>query len=93
MSKKQSYYICLTKDPHVAINVKVDSVVEMEKAERLFKVLINKCQSSLENSSTPQEFFEELRANMEKFSEFTDFLILLLFQWQQVSLKCVFIRY
>jgi len=73
MSKKQSYYICLTKDPHVAINVKVDSVVEMEKAERLFKVLINKCQSSLENSSTPQEFFEELRANMEKFSEFTDF--------------------
>jgi len=73
MSKKQSYYIALTAEPRAAINIKVNSLVEKKKSKTLIRGLINKCQLSLENSSTPQEFFEELRANMEKFSEFTDF--------------------
>ena len=73
MSKQQSYYVCLTADAHAAINVKVASKVEMQKAKRLFSNLVSKCQVSAKNSSTPQEFFKELKANMEKFSEFTDF--------------------
>jgi hypothetical protein len=73
MSKQQSYYISLTSDARAAINVDVASKVEMQKAKPLFSNLVSKCQVSLENSSTPQEFFVELRKRLEKFSEFTDF--------------------
>ena len=73
MSKQQSYYISLTSDAHAAFNVKVASKTEMEKARPLFSNLVSLCQNSLNNSSTPQEFFKELKGRLEKFSEFTAF--------------------
>ena len=73
MSKQQDYFISLTGQNRAAINVQVDSLVEKKKSRALFKILISKCQDSMSKSKSPQGFFKKLKANMEKFSEFTDF--------------------
>jgi hypothetical protein len=73
MSKQQDYFISLTGQNRAAINVQVDSLVEKKKSRALFKILISKCQDSMNRSKSPQGFFEKLKINMEKFSEFTDF--------------------